>query len=245
MSKKYNYLKKCETVANDFIGNQGYFTMNQIIKIYNFPTVMPTTSKVIGVLSFGGGLYGDVDSSGVLTNGDVHDYWTSLGILPAHFPQVIIVPLFDAINDPNNGATVENTIDIETIGAVYKSSKLTIILYIVPNTTLFSSVVSYALNTPVSVGSVSYIPTTLSISWVCQKFKPIMMIVFKPMNYFPKLVSQYALRQVIMVQVMVYQVIMLISHHHLPMSLHAVERHWFVLIIYIMTLVKSPFLRSF
>jgi uncharacterized protein YjdB len=52
------------------------------------------------------------------------------------------------------------------IGGCYPSSKLTIIIYIVPNSfNQFVNVINYALNTPINVNGVNVTPSVLSISW--------------------------------------------------------------------------------
>jgi len=146
-----------------------YFNMTQIRSIYNIPTPNPSTNVVVGVISFGGGLYGSVDSNGVLTNGDAQAYWTSIGIPTNSHPKLIVVPINGATNSPNindGGSTLENTLDVQTIGGACPSANLTIILYIAPNTlSSFYGVLNYAINTPVIVSSVSYKPTIVSISW--------------------------------------------------------------------------------
>jgi len=148
--------------------NVPYFTMSQLRSIYNFPT--PTiTNYVVGVVSFGGGLYGSVDSHGVLTNGDVQAYWTSIGIAPSNQPKVIIVPFNGATNSPNindGGSTMENTLDVEAIGGACPSSNLTIIIYIAPNTLdQFPSLLNYMYSTNVTVNGVNYKPNLISCSW--------------------------------------------------------------------------------
>jgi len=147
--------------------NRSWFTSTEIASIYNFPSPNNLT-KVIGVISFGGGLFGNVSSTGILTGGDVQTYWSSLGISSANMPTVVVVLVDGARNSPgaSDGATIENTIDVQTIGGCYPSSKLTIILYIAPNTfSEFINVVNYALNTPVSVNGLNVKPSVLSISW--------------------------------------------------------------------------------
>ena len=147
--------------------NRSWFTSTEIASIYNFPSPNNLT-KVIGVISFGGGLFGNVSSTGILTGGDVQTYWSSLGISSANMPTVVVVLVDGARNSPgaSDGATIENTIDVQTIGGCYPSSKLTIILYIAPNTfSEFINVVNYALNTPVSVNGLNVKPSILSISW--------------------------------------------------------------------------------
>ena len=144
-----------------------YFTSNQLRSIYNFPQPNLNTPSVIGVISFGGGLVGNVSSTGVLIDGDVQAHWRYLGIPSTNFPKVIIVPIGGATNSPNpsDGATIENTIDVETIGAMYPSSNLTIILYLAPNTiSSFTNILNVA-STNIIVDGVSYIPSVISCSW--------------------------------------------------------------------------------
>jgi uncharacterized protein YjdB len=145
-----------------------YFYMNHVRSIYDTPN--PTTANVvIGVVSFGGGLYGTVDSNGVLTNGDVQTYWSSIGIPSQNHPRVIVVPINGATNSPNfndGGATIENTIDVEILGGMCPSANLTIILYISPNTlSNFTNLLTYMYNTNITVSGVNYKPTIISCSW--------------------------------------------------------------------------------
>ena len=141
-----------------------YFTMKEIGNIYKFP--VPNESKVVvGVISFGGGLVGKV-SANVLTNGDVQAYWKYLGIPPEKYPTVIIVPVGATNNpNPNDSATIENTIDVETIGGLYPSSKLTILLYIAPNTLNSLITILTAARNPTIINGISYKPSIISCSW--------------------------------------------------------------------------------
>jgi subtilase family serine protease len=142
-----------------------WFYANELATIYNFPK--PTTNVVVGVVSFGGGLFGTVAADGTLTGGDVQAYWTALGITDQ--PKVIVKTIAGAKNAPvsvDDDGTGENTLDVATIGACCPSSKLTIILYIAPNTlSQFYNVINYILNDPVVAGGVSYTPSLISISW--------------------------------------------------------------------------------
>jgi uncharacterized protein YjdB len=142
--------------------------MTQLRSIYQIPSPS-TDGYVVGVVSFGGGLYGTVDSQGVLTNGDVQSYWTSIGITPANHPKVIVVGINGARNQPNmndNGATMENTLDVETIGGACPSANLTIILYIAPNSfNQFAPLFNYVYSTNVMVNGVNYKPKIISCSW--------------------------------------------------------------------------------
>jgi len=148
--------------------NRSWFTSTEIASIYQFPTPSTTVNKVIGVISFGGGVFGNISANGILTGGDFQTYWSSLGISSANMPTVVVVLVDGATNRPvaTDGATIENTIDIQTIGGCYPSSKLTIIIYIAPNTfSEFVNVINYALNTPVTVNGLNVTPSVLSISW--------------------------------------------------------------------------------
>lgn len=104
------------------------FLPTDLLRLYSMPAPSPTHQS-IAVLSFGGGLYGNVASDGTLTNGDVQAYWTSLGIAP--LPQVRITLLPGAQNAPDindGGATIENTLDVEMAGACCPNSSITLII---------------------------------------------------------------------------------------------------------------------
>jgi len=161
-------IQKCiPTELRPRASGRSYFTGTEVAQIYGFPAPSGTATTVIGVLSFGGGLYGSVDSNGVLTNGDVQKYWGSLGIPSANYPKVIIVGVNGAVNTPNpndRGATYENTLDIETIGACMPTSNLVIILFLGRPTSSMLSVFNAAMN-GVTINSVAYKPNIISISW--------------------------------------------------------------------------------
>lgn len=145
-----------------------WFNMRQIASIYNIGS-SSTTPVTVGVISFGGGLYGQVDADGVLTDSDVQKYWTAIGIPANSQPKVIIRTINGATNSPNiddTGATIENTIDIETVGGAFASPNLTIILYMAPNSlNEFYNLFNYMYTTPVVVSGVSYKPNIISCSW--------------------------------------------------------------------------------
>jgi len=157
------------TRVNPAAAGRSWFKMNEIAAIYGIPAPVSSTKVVVGVVSFGGGLYGTIDANGVLTGGDCQAYWTSIGIAPANHPRVIVKPILGAINSPNvndGGSTYENTLDVEVIGGACPSPNLTIILYIAPNTlNSFPALLNYMYSTPVVVNSVSYKPTIISCSW--------------------------------------------------------------------------------
>jgi uncharacterized protein YjdB len=144
------------------------YSSSDMAKIYGFPS--PSSEKVVvGVISLGGGLFGSLDSSGILTNGDVQNYWLSQGISAENHPTVVVVGVDGYVNKPassDGGSTLENTIDVETVGSCCPTSNLTIILYIAPNSENgFYNVFNYAINTPVTVKGVPVKPTVISCSW--------------------------------------------------------------------------------
>jgi len=169
---RLNILQRPVEPATDIrpagVGGNSWFKANNLASIYDFPPSYPGP-YVIGVVSFGGGLYGSVDAEGVLTGGDVQAYWNYLGIPAENHPKVVIVPIGGATNTPdiNDGAaTSENTLDVETLGALYPGSNITIILYIALNSLAnFYSIFSYMLNTDVTVAGLKYRPNIVSCSW--------------------------------------------------------------------------------
>ena len=149
------------------MANRSWFYGNEIASIYGFPSPDTTRNVTVGVISFGGGLYGNVAPNGLLTNGDVQAYWTRCGISTQNQPKVFVVPLFGAQNTVADSGTDENTLDVEMIGCACPSPKLTIILYLVPNSlSNFNTIFQYATTTPVSGNS---IPTILSVSWAASE----------------------------------------------------------------------------
>ena len=147
---------------------RSWFKATEYAAIYGFPAPDPSAKIVVGVVSFGGGLVGTVDANGILTSGDIQSYWSYLGIAAGSMPTVKIVTIGGATNspNPNDGATAENTLDVQMIGACCPSPGLTIILYIVPNRLdNFAILLNYMLNTPVTVGGVAVKPDIISVSW--------------------------------------------------------------------------------
>jgi subtilase family serine protease len=152
---------------NENIRGVSYFNMSQIVSIYNIP---PHTNQnvVVGVVSFGGGLYGSLARNGTLTNGDIQAYWSAIGIPIVNHPKVIVVCVDGAKNTPNlydGGATIENTIDVQIIGSTCKSSKLTIILYLFPYNSTFYRAFLFMYTTYINVSGAIYKPTIISCSW--------------------------------------------------------------------------------
>ena len=146
------------------MANRSWFYGSEIASIYGFPKPDTTRNVSIGVVSFGGGLYGNVAQNGLLTNGDVQAYWTACGIQTQNHPKVFVVPLFGAVNTVTDGGTDENTLDVEMIGSVCPSPNLNIILYLVPNSLMnFKSVIEYAITNQVN-GNIP-IPKIISVSW--------------------------------------------------------------------------------
>jgi subtilase family serine protease len=173
----YNSNIKLNNSSNLKNNIRTWFDSKEMATIYECPPP-PQTSNTIGVISLGGGVFGNINSNtGILTNGDIQQYWTNLGISQSNHPRVIIKTLGTSVNTPssnandsrNYSATVENTIDIETIGAWYPSSKLTIIMYLenqYDNDYAFYNTLRYSINSNVTIGTSTYDkPSVISISW--------------------------------------------------------------------------------
>ena len=165
------YLKPLRALESISVkSTRSWFTATEIAQIYQIPAPNQT-NVVVGVVSFGGGLYGSVDSNGVLTNGDIQAYWSAIGIPANAMPKVIIVPINGARNQPSisqsdGGATMENTIDVETIGGCCPSANLTIIVYIAPNIiSQFYNIFQYILLNTLTINGRRYKPSIISVSW--------------------------------------------------------------------------------
>lgn len=166
---------KIHTNITSNISTGQYYYVNNLVSIYSIPTPILTSPYVVGVVSFGGGLFGDVtfnsNGTGIMsptdTTSDIYNYWKSIGISSNNLPTVIIQLLDGATNDITDlGSTGENTLDVETIGGCCPSSKLIIILYIGPNSLdQFATTLLYMINTPVIAYDISYKPNCVSISW--------------------------------------------------------------------------------
>ena len=142
------------------------YTATEYARIYNFPK--PTVSRVFGVVSLGGGLFGNLNK-GVLTNGDVQKYWTSIGIPTSSQPTVYVQSIDGADTVPrtnDSGATAENTLDVATIGACCPGSSNIIILYVAPATfNGFYNAFNAAINGSVVVNGRAVSPSLISCSW--------------------------------------------------------------------------------
>ena len=142
------------------------FKANTIAEIYKFP--QPAISPVtVSVVSFGGGLFGKVEPSGILSGGDVQAYWESIGIVPANQPKVIIVSVDGATNTPiqDQTETFENTMDVSMIGACCPTSNLTILLFISPNSLSQFTPLLLKATAPITINGIVYTPSIVSISW--------------------------------------------------------------------------------
>jgi hypothetical protein len=169
--KNTTYMKAHQTLKSHDIqlapASRNWFKATEYAAIYGIPAPDQSAPKItVGVVSFGGGMYGNVDANGILTSGDCVDYWNYLGIPTENHPIVKIVTIGGATNNPAGYGTDENTLDVQMIGACCPSSKLTIILYIVQNSLAnFVTIMDYMLNTAVDVHGTPTKPDIISISW--------------------------------------------------------------------------------
>jgi len=142
-----------------------FFTASQLASIYGIPAPNTSISNVIGVMSFGGGIYGDIDSKGFLTNGDVHKTWAYEGIPADKMPKVIVCLIGGARNNLNyKGGTDENTLDVSIIGSCCPSPNLTIILFIFTQAYFFSQCFEIMI-AGITIDSIKYTPSIISVSW--------------------------------------------------------------------------------
>ena len=109
------------------------FSPLDLMDLYNFPGPANSQRVTVAVISFGGGLFGTVDSNGNLSSGDCISYWRSLGIT-SPLPNVRVLTVGGALNVPlsDDGSTIENTLDVEMVGAIAPNTD--IVLIIAPNT---------------------------------------------------------------------------------------------------------------
>jgi subtilase family serine protease len=172
---KYNLSPSINFKDTPLKNSRTWFTTTELASIYNCPSPS-TISKTIGVISLGGGLFGNLNpTTGVLTNGDIQKCWTDMGIASSNHPKVIIKTLGGSVNSPtsnsksiNYNASIENTVDITTIGGWYPLSNLTIVMYLANQYTVnnsFYNALNYAINSNVVSGSNTYKPSTISVSW--------------------------------------------------------------------------------
>lgn len=143
-----------------------------------YPPVTPlATPPVIGIVSFGGGIYGQPVSSGKYSG-----FWKCTDISGANGApiQILVAPINGAINAPNaddGGATLENTVDVATVNAFYGMinqgrdapiyTPPVIILYIAPSDDMeeFYRTFYTVLKNPVICNGNSYLPSVVCCSW--------------------------------------------------------------------------------
>ena len=165
----------------------GYYT-HHFSTIYNYPLVPANAPPItIGIISAGGGLFGTYDpKTGILTNSDAHKYWTTLcGMSLSDCPRIIIKNAdtrrfftradlsFRALTGMSRKSTHENTLDVTTIGSNYRSSTLTIVVYISPSQSLlnaFNCAIKDTV-TPPKVLSCSWGATEASMRNLCPRFE--------------------------------------------------------------------------
>ena len=80
---------------------RSWFYADELASIYNIPSPNLTTRTYVAVVSFGGGLYGNL-SGGILTNGDVQKYWQAIGISSSNMPTVMVIPIIWMVINTQN-----------------------------------------------------------------------------------------------------------------------------------------------
>lgn len=152
-------------------------TLRDYYKIPYPPTTPLASPPVIGIVSFGGGIYGQPVSSGKYSG-----FWRCTDISGANGApiQILVSPINGAINAPNaddGGATLENTVDVATVSAFYGMinqgrdapvyTPPVIILYIAPSDNISEMYNTFytVLNNPVVCNGQSYTPSVVCCSW--------------------------------------------------------------------------------
>jgi hypothetical protein len=147
------------------------YTPSELATRYGFPSAV-TSDVTIGILSFGGGLYGIPNSLPLgspyvvdwttAQSTDIYQYLIGLGLSVGNFPQLIIYPV-NKSTDTSDGtspenSTLENTLDISLLASLCCSTRVTIVLYLFSFSGFYDAV-NYVLNDPL------HHPTIISISW--------------------------------------------------------------------------------
>jgi hypothetical protein len=109
---------------------QRTFLPTDLAQIYNLPPPASAERAKIAVVSFGGGLFGNLNAfTGILTDGDCQQYWTQkLGM--RDLPTVRVLCVAGARNNPERGdpSSIENTIDCSMIGSICPNADITLII---------------------------------------------------------------------------------------------------------------------
>jgi uncharacterized protein YjdB len=160
----------------------GYNCVNimDIRNYYNIPyppANQSSSAPVIAIVSFGGGIYGRS-----ITSGQYAGFWKCDDIAGSNGTpiQILVNPINGAINAPNaddDGATLENTVDVATVSAFYGMidprrdapiyTPPIIILYIAPSADISEMYRTFytVLKNPVICNGKSYMPSVVSCSW--------------------------------------------------------------------------------
>ncbi|MFZ0746576.1 MAG: S8 family serine peptidase [Terracidiphilus sp.] len=126
-------------------GRDEAYTVSELVRLYNFPQEFDGQKQCIGLIELGGGY---LDS-------DMDTYFDELNIPK---PQISLVPVDGAVNDPEGPGASQVTLDIEVAGACAPGARL--VVYLAPNTTNgFINAITTATNDKENR------PTILSIAW--------------------------------------------------------------------------------
>lgn len=171
IEKQTNARSLAHMFAGKVSPSDGFFYASDYAKIYNFPAPQPA---VFGIVAFGGGLYGNttqMPNSSYPTlkftlddKSDMFKSWSLYGISTKNFPSVYIVQL-GATNSPKQLYTIENTLDVTTIGACCPHSKAIIVVYLAPNTVGGFRAAFNAAISGTKINRYMVKPTVISCSW--------------------------------------------------------------------------------
>jgi kumamolisin len=142
------------------------YYLNTLSTYYKIPPPTLTSKYVVSIVSFGGGLCGDFDSTGCMrinNKSDVYNYLKYIGIPQSKYPKIYLKLLNGAKNDIKNDGTIENSLDVISVAAFCPSSLLTIILYIAPNRISQFVPILNTINT--DINTAGQLANCVSISW--------------------------------------------------------------------------------
>lgn len=125
--------------------DEGFFTVPQLVRLYEFPVEYDGQGQCIGLIELGGGYL----------QSDLESYFKELKI---PLPSVQFVSVDGAGNQPRELASQQVTLDIETAGAVAPGARF--IVYMAPNTSQgFVNAITTACHDEKNR------PSILSIAW--------------------------------------------------------------------------------
>ena len=174
--EKFSYLKNKFSIEpclynhgeikTKYSKNKNVYNLNILKKMYDIPNQELNEPKIISIMTFGGGLFGEFSNTGKLLKGDCIDYWTTIGIPKENMPTVILktIQIENQTYDLDN--TIHNTLNVQTIGAICKSSNLVIVLYLFQNDILnLENNLQFVIKDKINLNGYSNYTNNILITW--------------------------------------------------------------------------------